>query len=471
MRSSKRCRILVGAILLLILLNQILIYVLEPLQSSSSDKMWYGYQNREEIDTIFVGSSLVSRSLDPDQYDAVMGTHSYNMGTNAQMFAQSYTAIETAWREHGIQTVILGIGYFEFQSSQGIGNEVAFYRARNHYSSWSERIRNDLRYMFSKDNYTASVSLNYLFPWVYDHVTISPKTILENVREKLNTGTGTQSSSLGEPGNGFGNGDYTELDFNTLTYEETSSAKSQKENESSYEELAKICSFCQEKGIHLYVINMPLPEYYVVDFPEQYFARAEKIRSTCEENGTAYYDFNVSKPELFERRDSYYMDYEHMNAVGAEQFTSAVTDLVQRVEAGEDVTDLFYTQEEYLASVDRIVCVNYTYEKTADGLGLQAYAYHGSKVRPEYRFLIWNEDTQQYDVLQEYSTDSQLAVTSDVLEEYEAGSENGSVRIRVEARAAEDELDASVVNAGGSSESACSSENERVVRYYEEEIS
>ncbi len=489
MRSSKICRTLIAAVVLLILINQALIYMLEPLQSSSSDKMWYGYQNQDEIDTIFVGSSLVSRSLDPDQYDSVMGTHSYNMGTNAQMFAQSYTAIETAWREHGIQNVILGIGYFEFQSSQGIGNEVAFYRARNHYSSFVERFRNDLRYIFSKENYSSAVSINYLFPWVYDHVTISLDTILENVQEKWNS---KAQSTLGEPGNGFGNGDNTELDFNTLTYEETSSAKSQKENASSYDELAKICAFCLEKGIHLYVINMPLPEYYVVDFPEQYFERAEKIRQVCEENGTEYYDFNVSKPELFERKDSYYMDYEHMNAVGAEQFTTAVSELVRRVEAGENVSELFYTQEEYLHSVDRIVCVNYTYERTDSGLELQAYAYCGSDVEPEYRFSIWNENSQQYDVLQEYSRESRLLVRSEVLNVYSMQNESSTcgdgtvdqseneagkdaafdVRIRVAARAFGEtaEEDAGVANEGNAEENG-TAVNDVKVRYYEEEIS
>ena len=204
MRSSKIRRVLIGAILCLLLLNQALTFLLEPAQSSSSDNMWYGYQNQEELDTIFAGSSLVSRSLDPDRYDRRMGTHSCNMGTNAQMFAQSYTAIETAWREHQVKNVILGIGYFEFQSRQGLGNEVAFYRARNHYSSMAERVRNDLRYVLDADNFGSSVSVNYFFPWVYDHVTVSVKEIAENLRQKL---ASDPSEQRGEPGNGFSNGD------------------------------------------------------------------------------------------------------------------------------------------------------------------------------------------------------------------------------------------------------------------------
>lgn len=181
------------------------------------------------------------------------------------------------------------------------------------------------------------------------------------------------------PGNGFSNGSLECLDFNTLTYDETSAAQFQKETTSSYKELAKICDFCREKGIRLYVINMPLPEYYVVAFPEQYFERADQIRETCEEHGFAYYDFNVSRPSLFQRKDSYYQDYEHMNQEGAEAFTAAVAGLVRRTEQGEDVTGLFYGKEEYRHSVDRIVCTNYTWERQENGLSLQAYAYCGAQ--------------------------------------------------------------------------------------------
>lgn len=449
MRSSKIRRVFIGTIIGVCILNAVLTFLLEPAQSSSSDNMWYGYQKQESLDTIFVGSSLVSRSLDPEQFDQKMGTHSYNMGTNAQMLAQSYTAVETAWREYQIKTAILGIGYFEFQSRQGLGNEVAFYRARNHYSSGWEAICNNARYVFQPDNFDSSVSVNYFFPWVYDHITLTGKDIAENLREKL------EEKSSGKPekaGNGFSNGDENCLDFNTLSYEDTSSAQKQKEVEPAYDELAKICRFCREKGIALYVINMPLPEYYVVAFPEQYFERAEHIRNVCQENGTEYYDFNVSKPVLFERKDEYYMDFEHMNQRGAEAFTDSVSRLVSAVQNREDISSLFYSKEEYLQSVDRVVCTNFTCEQERDDLHIQAYAYCGTGITPEYRFLIWDEKEKNYEILQDYSENSAL-VLSDWRRKYEGKlTSDGKLRIRVETR-----------NSGR--------KNDRAVSYYEENIS
>lgn len=429
MRSSKVWSVLIGTVICMLLLNQLLTFVLEPAQSSSSDTMWYGYQSKENLDTVFVGSSLVSRSLDPDRYDRIMGTNSYNMGTNAQMFAQSYTAIETAWREHGVKTVILGIGYFEFQSRQGIGNEVAFYRARNHYSSFGERLRNDARYVLNADNFSSSVSVNYFFPWVYDHVTVSASDIAENVQEKL---AGGEKKNIGEPGNGFSNGDTTQLDFNTLTYSDTSSAESQKEVQPAYDELAKICDFCQEHGIALYVINMPLPEYYVVAFSEQYFERAEKICGTCEEHGYAYYDYNVSRPELFERKDKYYMDFEHMNQAGAEAFTDSVARLVQAVQGGEDASSWFYSKEEYLRSVNRIVCTNFTWGQEENGYAVQAYAYCGSDVKPEFRFSVWDAAGDEWYIVHEFSGNSVLRISAEDAEKWKDSA--GHVRVRVEAR-------------------------------------
>lgn len=444
MRSSKIGRVLIGTAVCLLLLNQLLTFALEPAQNSSSDNMWYGYQAKENLDTVFVGSSLVSRSLDPDRYDRMMGTSSYNMGTNAQMFAQSYTAIETAWREHHVRNVILGIGYFEFQSRQGLGNEVAFYRARNHYSSFRERLWNDARYVLEADNFDSSVSVNYFFPWVYDHVTVSASSIAQNLQQKLSEKKGQKSSV---PGNGFSNGDTTRLDFNTLSYEDTSSAKSQKEVQPAYDELAKICDFCQQHDINLYVINMPLPEYYVVAFPDQYFERAEKIRRICEEYGTAYYDYNVSKPELFERKDEYYMDFEHMNQEGAEAFTDSVARMVQSVQNGGDVSSWFYTKEEYLRSVDRVVCTNEVWTEEDGGIRVQAYAYCGSEVEPEFRFCVWNASEDEWEALQDFAAENELWISEKEAEKWRDASRE--LRIRIEAR---------------------DRENHSLIRYYEEEI-
>lgn len=455
MRSSKIGRVLIGTILCLFLLNQALTFLLEPAQSSSSDNMWYGYQNQEELDTIFAGSSLVSRSLDPDRYDRRMETHSCNMGTNAQMFAQSYTAIETAWREHQVKNVILGIGYFEFQSRQGLGNEVAFYRARNHYSSMAERVRNDLRYVLDADNFGSSVSVNYFFPWVYDHVTVSVKEIAENLQQKL---TSDPSEQRGEPGNGFSNGDTSQLDFNTLSYADTSSAQSQKEVQPAYDELKKICDFCRQKGICLYVINMPLPEYYVAAFPEQYFERGDRIRRTCEEHGAAYYDFNLSRPELFERRDSYYMDFEHMNQEGAEAFTDAVSELIRKVQSGEDVSGEFYADaEDYLKSIDRVVCTNFTWTREEDGFHIRGYAYCGSQVTPEFQFSLWNPSEEKWEIRQAFSESDQLWIPEEETAVWEDPS--GGILVRVEARDSAGKTD-------GAGDAAAAS----TTRYYEEEI-
>ncbi len=460
MRSSKIWGVLIGTVVCILLLNQLLTFILEPAQSSSSDTMWYGYQNRETMDTIFVGSSLVSRSLDPDRYDRIMGTKSYNMGTNAQMFAQSYTAIETAWREHGVKTVILGIGYFEFQSRQGIGNEVAFYRARNHYSTIGERLRNDARYVLSADNFDSSVSVNYFFPWVYDHVTVTAADIAKNVREKRSS---AEKKEMGKPGNGFSNADTTQLDFNTLSYSDTSSAQSQKEVQPAYDELAKICDFCQQRGIVLFVINMPLPEYYVVAFPDQYFERAEKIRQTCAAHGTAYYDYNVSRPELFERKDGYYMDFEHMNQEGAETFTDSVARLVKAVQNGADVSSWFYAKEKYLHSVDRIVCTNFTWSREAEGgFSVQAYAYCGSDVEPEFQFSVQSADETDWNVVQEFSGNSIFQMSAKDAETWKNSS--GHICVRVEAK--DGRMDEKLKMQGGKTviTDSCT------IRCYEEEL-
>ena len=58
-----------------------------------------------------IRDTLSACGFNPDVLDPITGYHSYNMGTNAQMLAESYMAIDTAIREKHIKRVVFGFGY------------------------------------------------------------------------------------------------------------------------------------------------------------------------------------------------------------------------------------------------------------------------------------------------------------------------------------------------------------------------
>lgn len=93
------------------MLNSVLCFLIEPARGSSAT-MWEEYYKETEIDTIFIGSSLCSASFDPQIFDEKLGVKSFNMGTPMQPLDQNLTALETAFEEHQIDTVVIGMGFF-----------------------------------------------------------------------------------------------------------------------------------------------------------------------------------------------------------------------------------------------------------------------------------------------------------------------------------------------------------------------
>ena len=402
MRYFKKFSALIIFLAAMCVINSVLTYVLEPAEDSSSVTMWSGYNHAKNIDTIYVGSSLCHVGFNPDVLDPITGYHSYNMGTNAQMLAESYMAIDTAIREKHIKRVIFGFGYFCMQRRQSVGSEVAFYRARGAYGDWKSRLTENMSFLLSAENFKSSTSINYFFPWIYDHCTISGQEIRDNIKDKKEKKT-DQSEEY--TGNGYLKYE-GQLDYNTIDSSITETGKHEKFDKSAYRELAKICKLCSKNGVKLYVIMIPEPDYYVVAYGPEYFKKKADIERVCADNGAAYYDFNLAKTELYNAEAIYYADYEHMNETGATAFSKSVGYLLNQ-EGKQNMNNLFCTQEEYLKKIDYITCVNYTSETVNDTIRIKAKAYTGNPAKVEYQFMVYNDAKKEYAVIKEYSMDSE----------------------------------------------------------------
>ena len=90
---------------------------------------------------------------------------------------------------------------------------------------------------------------------------------------------------------------------------------------------------------------------------------------------------------------------------GADILTESVANVYNAYLRGEDVSDLFYTTDEFLASID-YVTNTWLVEKTqGDQTQLTAYANHGTNVVPEYCFVKVDVNGAET-VLQDYSTEN-----------------------------------------------------------------
>ena len=329
------------------LVNILLSFLLEPVYGVS-DSMWREYSEETALDTIFVGSSVCATTFDPQILGETLAIKSFNMGTPAQPIGQSLDAIEIAHKEHGIQTVIMGTGFFIFQEDPTEEAEMTFTMGHARLKGGIEGLLESISYMLSEEVVRTENSINYAFPWLYNHVEISPNAIYRNVADKLQA---KKDDELREDVNAEGEKGfrpyYGEIDKDTIWTNNSYYCYSGTLEPRMMAKFKELMTYCNENGIELIVVNTPHPAYDIVTGYSYYENMDRVISGLCKDYGAAYYDFSLVKPELFENKMEYFYDFEHLNYDGAQKFSNMFCKFLQKRQNGEDVEQYFYTVKEF----------------------------------------------------------------------------------------------------------------------------
>jgi len=390
--------------LLILLVNEMFRFALEPMRGAS-DVMWSDYEKEENLNMIYTGSSFCLRSFNPYVIDDILGTESYNMGTPAQAINQTYVAIKTAIAEHDLDTIVLAVNYSSLESDWPEGAKVTFMQAKRNNESFGERVKDTVSFMFDKENRNECTSVNFLFPWIYNHVSIDRQSVLNNIRAKMSgeeMQMGTEDPDSKYVGKGFGY--YIgEIDCNTIGNKNSRTIYSNEFSASAFQTIEDIARLCAQNDVELIAVNAPRPVLDIVSYGPDYFVKYDRLKRLFGESGVAYYDFNLVKPEIMEMKDEYFIDVEHLNKEGADEFSAAFARFLQRRADGEDMQAYFYTQEEYLDSIDYITNIYFDAQILEEGISLKLHAYHGGGVDVEYEVSLWDAATDTYTVVREYS--------------------------------------------------------------------
>lgn len=418
----------VAFFLILAGLNGLASFALVPI-GGASEVMWNDYYEMESLDTLYIGSSVCLRSFNPYILDEKLGTNSYNMGTPSQPIDLTYLALETALKQHDIKRIYFGFGYFTLTMPNSQQSETAFLQARNQYVSLGERLKASVEYMLQKNNIGSSESVNFMFPWVYNHVPLQIGDIKANIIGKLNGRSATDEKMVNDEmrnyvGRGFG---YYKgvLDYNTVGNLTSAAYYYGEFLPDNLDMLEQICELCEENGAELIVINTPRPVFDVLAYGEEYYVLYEQVKQFLKERGAEYYDFNFIKPEIFAGRPEYYFNFEHLNEEGADIFSTGFAAFEAARQQGEDVETYFYDWNAYVASIDSISGAYFETEQTDFGRKFTGYVYTGTNVEEEYRFELHNKDTGEIQVLKEYGTENECVWDR---------KENGNFRVIMKVR-------------------------------------
>ncbi len=333
-------------LLILLCLNGLLSFLLEPYRSSSQE-MWQGFHAMDKIDTIYTGTSQCLQGIDPSVIDSACGTHSYNMATNMQSLANSRAAIRAAIEEYGIQRAVLVVDHeiLNVDRADNARADQSFWHGKAiAEKSFFLRLRDDLTFMTDPDFVGTPSSLTYLTPWVYNRTTNLRQNLLEKVSGQIQNTEGHRSAS------GYQHSE-NELDpsLEFITWEEADewdevavSLQALSISEENLHELTAIRDLCAQNDVELIVIIIPYPNWLSIYRKDEILQVDQQLGALFSESGYDFYDFNLLLPEYYDAAgNEKYSDVGHMNSTGAAAFSAFFGTFLQERAAGADVLTWF----------------------------------------------------------------------------------------------------------------------------------
>jgi len=332
---------------------------MEPMVTAS-DLMWQDFQRQKGLDTVYVGSSFCRNAFNPYVIDSAAGTESFNMGTDSQTIDETLIAVREALRTYHVKTVVYGVGLYNFDAltNKNVNAKVGFRRALEKSTNWLEALHSKFEFITSQDEFSDSLSVNYFFPWLFDHISFNdPDAYEDNIEYKLSGKTVLEIAAEKEKfreyrGKGFLSKE-TVIDYDNIT-ETGIDLYDNKPDPATMKKMKRLCALCSQYGAQLIVVATPKTAVDITSYGKAYWEESSKLEKFFTANGAIYYDFNMAKPSFYAPKSDDYEDFEHLNEKGSAVFSKAFAEILQQGEGkNEEVSeDLFWHDwDSYIASL------------------------------------------------------------------------------------------------------------------------
>lgn len=289
------------------------------------------YQEEENIDTLFLGSSHCFRAYDPMLYEELTGRNAFNLGSSAQNYDTSYYLLREAARRNHLETVYLDMHYkFLF-----IGKEDKDLVQANIISDYMRPSLNKLEFLLCTSesrHYT-----NRLLPFRREWKKMEDPSYLKEVWDKKRQ----ESYRNYEPvvreqeyyaGKGFVSSREV-LDAEAITWwENFGLIRDDMESSETYtlSYLEKIVEFCEKEKIRLIFVTAPSFDRYL-EAVGPYDQAYAYIRELAEKYGISYLDFNLCREEYLDFTEEDFLDVDHLNGRGARTLTEFLAEIEEEL--------------------------------------------------------------------------------------------------------------------------------------------
>lgn len=313
---------------LVYLCSQFFRYILVDDTSSYTRIMMHElYEQEENIDILFVGSSHCYRAFDTEIMDAAFGKNTFNAGSSSQSIDASYYLIKEAAKYNDIEQIYLEL-YFVKTLDEAF-KERKQMTSTYIISDYMKPSFDKLKFLLnasSKEHYSNSFivsrrSWDNIFNLSYVFSLIEKKQTPEYKNYEYDYVTADNEAYMGK---GYvANFEHIPEDtFFATTANDPINLK--KLTEDWKKTFYKIIEFCKKEGIELTLVSSPMSEYLLAG-RGNYDGYIDLVNEMIADTELRYYDFNLCKEKYWPSTSTNNYDPSHLNQEGAESFSHLFT--------------------------------------------------------------------------------------------------------------------------------------------------
>ena len=416
-----------GIIAVIVLLNLAtsglnFLYVDNGVNDSSrnwSRILWHNfYEEEENIDYLYLGSSHVYCDLKPSLLNEINGENNFNLSSGSQRLNGTYYCLREADKEHEIKHVYIEL-YYQLQTGENgifLANGARIANWRN--TDFMRNSGNRLEYIIA--TCSSEYYVDAFLPFVRYRECLFDVDYVRSQLEYKQTEDYKNYIFYNQYGDAsveaFQDGGYR-YSTTTLSQSELNRAYyiqgGLRENpltEEAEEWLRKIIMYCKENDIEVTLFSSPMYELEVLA-SGNYDNYVDQIQTIAAEYEVDYYDFNLCKEAYLPLRGlENHRDIHHLNDKGATIFTEFFWKVMQGTKEENEI--YFYDSwEEKLRETDgRIYGLLLIETDSEEGICYEVASNWNSGM--EYRILLTPQDGETV-MLQDFSENRIFEVAKD----------------------------------------------------------
>lgn len=360
----------------------------------------------ENYDVAFIGPSTVYSGYITSIFDDKLGCNSINLGSEFQLVCDSYAVTRDYLKNNDAKYVVLEV-------------DPGLYMGKN---SYNDNEHNTTPYTLT----TLKPSWDK-FTFVLEMIVKRPATAFRNIKfyvnplniinydKNINWERATSYyESIGMIVGPKGELLYSEtINDGTLGEMEVDSDYDPSYKvEIAREYIDRITELCDEYDAELILVTQGPSDASILSNPD--WEEAHRYFSDyAKENGLLYLDFAYAKESTYEKKTDSWFNAGHLSSIGAERFSTACAQVLADYKAGEDVSDLFYS--DYDAYLEHVDVANAWI--TLNGSVLTGHCLYGMDGEPMYEFYgTYDFDEEsgaaEWEILQESSYNDTLDISA-----------------------------------------------------------